>query len=158
MTRTNWKRLQPHSLRQALEMNKEFARQRHNLSVERIAERMGLPDHFALYKWMQNGRMPTVLIRSFEEVCGIDFVTRWLAASAGKLLIDTPSGKQISAEDLHTLQEVLNEVVGRLIKFYSNKADAPETLGAIQSAMESLAFHRGNVEKHMTPELEFGHE
>lgn len=158
MSRTNWKRLQPNSLRQALELNKEFARQRHNLSVERIAERMGLPDHFALYKWMQNGRMPTVLIRSFEEVCGIDFVTRWVAASAGKLLIDIPSGKQISAEDLHTLQEVLNEVVGRLIKFYSHKADAPETLGAIQTAMESLAFHRGNVEKHMTPELEFGHE
>ena len=102
--------------------------------------------------------MPVVRLRQFSMLCGSTFVIEYLATASGKLVIDIPTGRKISAEDLHTLQEVLNEVVGRLIKFYANKADSSETLGAIQTAMESLAFHRGNVEKHMTPELEFGHE
>lgn len=50
MSRRNWKHIQPTSLRQALELCKDHAKERHNLSVERIAERMGLADHWALYK------------------------------------------------------------------------------------------------------------
>ena len=71
MTRRNWKRIRPHSLRYALELCKEHARERRNLSVERIAELMGLADHWALYKWFQSGRIPANLIRPFEHVCGI---------------------------------------------------------------------------------------
>lgn len=33
MTRRNWKRIRPHSLRYALELCKEHARERRNLSV-----------------------------------------------------------------------------------------------------------------------------
>lgn len=33
-------------------------KERHNLSVERIAERMGLTDHWTVYKWIQTGRIP----------------------------------------------------------------------------------------------------
>ena len=44
MTRRNWKRIQPTSLRNALELCKDHAKERHNLSVERIAEQMGLAD------------------------------------------------------------------------------------------------------------------
>lgn len=42
MSRRNWKRWQPATLRDALKGCKDFALERHNLSVERIAERMGL--------------------------------------------------------------------------------------------------------------------
>ncbi|AOE92049.1 hypothetical protein LBM341_03799 (plasmid) [Ralstonia solanacearum] len=60
VTRRNWKRIRPTSLRHALELCKDYAKERHNLSVERIAESMGLADHWTLYKWFQNGRMQAI--------------------------------------------------------------------------------------------------
>ncbi|MHA6913023.1 hypothetical protein ACQUJO_07795 [Ralstonia pseudosolanacearum] len=155
MTRRNWKRIRPTSLRHALELCKDYAKERHNLSVERISESMGLADHWTLYKWFQNGRMPVNLVRPFESACGIDFVTRWQTASAGKLLIDTPTGRQADATDMQSLQELLNTAVGQLLQFYGGKAEAADTLAAIQQAMEGLAWHRGNVEKHSQPEFDF---
>ncbi|MFZ5659169.1 MAG: hypothetical protein ACOY5C_04850 [Pseudomonadota bacterium] len=156
MTRRNWNRVQPTSLRHALELCKDYARERHNLSVQRIAERMGLEDYWTLYKWIANARMPAVAIRAYETACGIDFVTRWYASSAGRLLIDIPTGRDATAADMQALQELLNAAVGRLLQFYAGKTDADETLSALQQAMEGLAWHRGNVEKHAQPELELG--
>lgn len=153
--RRNWNRIQPTSLRHALELCKDYAKERHNLSVERIAERMGLTDHWTLYKWFQNGRMPLNLVRPFEVTCGIDYVTRWQAASANKLFIDIPTGRNANASDMQILQELLNTAVGQLLQFYGGKAETSDTLAAIQQAMEGLAWHRGNVEKHAQPELDF---
>lgn len=156
MKRRNWKYAQPSSLRQALEWCKEFARERHNLGVERIAERMGLPDHSALYKWLANGRMPAVLIPVYERVCGINLVSRWLAATAGKALIDIPTGRTATAQDTQRLQEIFTETTGTLLAFYSGKHDAADTLAALQNALEELAWHRGNVQQHAQPQLELG--
>lgn len=156
MTRRNWKRTQPTSLRNALELCKEHARERKNFSIERIADEMGVADHWSLYKWIQSGRFPANLIRPFENVCGIDYVTRWLVASEGRVVIDVPTGRNASAADINTLQAVLNDAVGALIGFYASRADAEETLGTIQAALETLAAHRGNVLKHGEPELDFG--
>ena len=155
MIRRNWKRIQPTSLRHALELCKDFAKERHNLSVERIAERMGLTDHWTVYKWIQTGRIPANMIRPYETACGIDYVTRWLAASSGRLLIDIPTGRKADAADMQALQELLNTAVGQLLQFYGGKAEAGDTLAAIQQAMEGLAWHRGNVQKHAQPELDF---
>ncbi|MDF0606654.1 hypothetical protein HZU77_013470 [Neisseriaceae bacterium TC5R-5] len=156
MTARNWKAVQATSLRHALELDKDFAKERRNLSVERIAEQMGLADHWALYKWFQNGRMPLVLLASYESVCGADYVLRWLAASRGKLLIDVPTGRQVGAVDIQTLQSALNQSVGLLLAFSTGKAEAADTLASIQQAMEGLAWHRSNVEKNRQPELELG--
>ena len=84
MTRRNWKRWQPATLRDALKGCKDYALERHHLSVERIAERMGLEDHWALYKWIANGRMPLVLVPAYEHACGIALVARWMAATLRK--------------------------------------------------------------------------
>lgn len=156
MKRTNWKRLQPTSLRQALEWCKEHAREKRNLSIEGIAAKMGLADHWTLYKWINTGRIPAVMIAPYEAVCGIDFVTRWLAANAGKLIVDIPTGKKAKPEDMVNLQELLNSAVGSLLVFYAGKAEATDTLAAIQHGMEAMAWHRTNVQKHAQPELELG--
>ncbi len=153
MTRRNWKRIQPHSLRHALELCKDYAKERHNLSVERIAERMGQADHWTLYKWFQSGRMPVNLVPAYEAICGIDFVSRWMAASAGKLLIDIPTGRHATPADIQSMQGTLNDAVGGLLKFHAGKATAVETLAALAGAMAGLAWHYGNVEKHAQPEL-----
>lgn len=158
MLKRNWKRVQPTGLRNALELCKDHAREMRHRSVERIAEEMGLTDHWALYKWLQSGRMPVNLVRPYETSCGIDFVTRWLACSEGRLLISIPTGRHADPIEMAALQGVMHEAVGKLLAFYSGKADAEETLGAIQQAMEGLAWHRGNVQKHAQPELELDGE
>ncbi len=154
MSRRNWKRLQPSSLRHALELCKDYAKEKHNLSVERIAERMGLADHWTLYKWIQNGRMPICLVRAYEAVCGINYATRWLAASGGYLLIDMPTGRNASAEDIQVLQQTLNDAVGLLLQFHAGKGQEADTLAALQQGLEGLAWHHRNIERHLQPELE----
>ncbi|MBS1186700.1 MAG: hypothetical protein H6R04_718 [Burkholderiaceae bacterium] len=156
MSRRNWNRIQPSSLRNALELCKDFAKARRNLSVERIAEQMGLTDHWTVYKWIQSGRIPANMIRPYEAACGINYLTRWLAASSNHLLIEIPSGRTVNTEGVQALQESLHAAVGTLIQFYGGKAEADETLATIQNAMEGLAFHRANVKKHAEPELDLG--
>lgn len=154
MNRRRWKNARPTSLRHALELCKDFAIEAHNKSVQRIADEMGLPDHWALYKWLQTGRMPANLIRPYERVCNCDYVTRWIAASAGRLTIDMPTGRNCTAQDTQALQELLTTAAGKLLAFYAKNSEADETLSAIQEAMEGLAWHRGNVSQTQHPQLE----
>ncbi|OXS19843.1 hypothetical protein CGU37_22250 [Pseudomonas fluorescens] len=154
MNRRRWKNVRPTSLRHALELCKDFAIDVHNKSVQRIADEMGLPDHWALYKWLQTGRMPANLIRPYERVCNCDYVTRWIAASAGRLTIEMPTGRNCTAQDTQVLQELLTTAAGKLLAFYAKNSEADETLAAIQAAMEGLAWHRGNVSQTQHPQLE----
>lgn len=154
MSRRRWKNMQPTSLRHALELCKDFAKEIQNKSVDRIADEMGVADHWSVYKWLQTGRMPANLIRPYERACGCDYVTRWIAASAGQLTIAIPTGRNCTAQDTQALQEVLTTAAGKLLAFYAKNCDADETLAAIQAAMEGLAWHRGNVHQTQTPQLE----
>lgn len=158
MTRRSWKNVQPSSIRQAMEWSLEFAKERHNLSVERIAERMGQANHWALYKWLTEGRMPAVLIPAFEHACGISLVSRWLASTSGKLLIDIPSGRTCTAQDVNELQGVLNATTGALIAFYQGQLDADAAQAALQAGLTSLAWHRSNVQQHANPQLDLGEQ
>ena len=153
----NWKRVQPNSLRDAMRLCKDHALDKRHYSVERIADLMGITADL-LYKWLANGRMPAASIPAYEHFCGINFVTRWLAASTGHLMISIPTGRTATAGDINALQELLTAAAGKLIQFYANKADAPSTLAAIQQGMEELAWHKGNVEKHLQPEFSFNEE
>ncbi|MBC3813078.1 hypothetical protein H8K26_16675 [Undibacterium aquatile] len=156
--RRNWNALQASNLRQALEWCKEYARSRHNRSIERIAELMGLADHWSLYKWLENGRMPAVLIRSYEAACGIDYVTRWLAASSGKMLITIPSGRQLQDADVIGLHSGFASALELLTQFYAGKADVAATSEALTNHLQQVAFHHANVQKHGAPEFNFGEE
>lgn len=150
----NWKRVQPSSLRDALRLCKDYALEKKRYSVERIADLMGITADL-LYKWLATGKMPVNLVPNYEHICGISFVTRWLSASTGHLMIAIPTGRNASAQDMQQLQEVLNTAVGMLLKFHGGKAEADATLAAIQTGMEGLAWHKGNVEQHQQPGFEF---
>lgn len=151
----NWKRIQPTSLRSALELCKEHAQQRRNLSIERIALQMGVTDHWTVYKWIQSGRIPANMILPYETACGIDFVTRFLASSSGKLLIDMPTGRNLKDSDVVDLHSGFASALGLLADFYAGKADSSATLEALQNHMQDVAFHHANVSNHATPGLEF---
>lgn len=157
MTRRNWKRWQPASLRDALKGCKDFAQERHNLSVERIAERMGLEDHWALYKWIANGRMPAVLLPAYEHACGINLVARWMAATDGKLLVDMPRGRQAQPADMVELNTGFAQALQLLTDFYAGgeQADANATLEALRNHLQQVAAHQLNVAGFAEPELDF---
>jgi hypothetical protein len=155
MASRSWKKQQPRSIRHGMELCLEHARVKKNLSVDRVADEMGLPSKWALYKWMENSRMPIILVRPFEKACGADYVTRYIGHSAFKLLIDIPVGKRVTDTDINTLQGSFSEAIGLLLKFYDGKSEVDETLAALSEVMEKLAWHQGNVERYFQPELEF---
>ena len=156
MAKKNWKRVYPTSLRNALELCVEHAKERKNLSVERIADLMGEESHYTLYKWIDSGRMPAIKIRPFEHVCGIDFVTQYLAHSNNKLLVEIPTGKNANATDIATLSMAMQETSSILLQFYAGHATADAAIATLTLLMEDLAHARGNIQKNEQPELELG--
>lgn len=153
--RAFWKRLRPTSLRHALEACKEHAREMRNLSVQRIAERMALPDHWVLYKWIESGRMPAVCIPAYQEACGINLVTRWLAGTERRLLVDMPIGKPASAADLVQLGSGFQQAVQLLSDFYERGGGDPApVLEALGAHMQDVAHHHFNVSGFAEPQLE----
>ena len=152
-----WQRLQPTSLRHAMELCKDHARERLNKSMERVADDMGVSDHYALYKWIQSGRMPANLVRPFELACGINFVTRWYAASEGFLLVEIPTGRQAQPTDMVELNSGFAQALQLLTDFYSGgpKACPTTTLEALRNHLEQVAYHQRNVAAYTAPELEF---
>ncbi|WP_368921833.1 hypothetical protein [Comamonas aquatica] len=154
MIRRDWKRQRPHSLVHALRLCKEFAQERHNLSVERIADRMGV-SHDCLYKWLATGRLPAIQLPTFELACGCTYASAWLATASGKLVIDLPKGAKTHASDLVEFNTGFAEALQLLNDFHAGTADAQATLQALQRHLEQAAWHHANVAKHATPELDF---
>ena len=136
-----------------MELNVEFARDRSNLSIDNIADLMGLPSKWTLYKWLESGRMPANLIRPFEHACGATYMTQYIAGSAHKLLIDIPSGKPAKDGDLLALQTDFNDALNLLASFYKGDASADDTLSALTATLTQIAGHRANVSQALTPEL-----
>lgn len=158
MAKRNWKRVQPRDPRDAMDLCTQHALEKHNRSIETVASLMGLASKWTLYKYIQEASLPLRMIKNFEHACGIDLVSRHLAASGNKLVINIPIGKQCDADDLMQLQQVVNDAVGALLRFYDAKTDVPETLAAVQTAIEGFAWHRVNVQKSHQPELPFEEE
>lgn len=156
MTRRSWKHVHPNSLVHALRLCKEFAQERLNLSVERIADRMG-QSHDSLYKWLATGRMPAILIPPFEFACGCHFASDWLAASAGRLVVPMPVGSSVTEADLLAVNSSCAAALALLTKFYADpaSADLAMTTDALRAHLEQVAFHHANVARYAAPELEF---
>lgn len=157
MSRQNWKAVRPLDLRDAMEWCTKFAKAKHNRSVDSIADLMGV-NKWTLYKWMAEADMPARLIKTFEHACGIDYVSRWLVESSGKIVIAAPTGKKCGPRDIQELQKAYTDTVGHLLAFYEDLRDIDGTLAAMQTAMEHTTWHRGNVEKYRQPELPFDEE
>jgi len=154
MPRRSWNKVRPATLREAMKLCTEYALAKHNRSVDRIAELMGEPSPWNLYKWMSSGRMPANLIRPFEHACGATFVTQYIATSAHQLPIPIPKGQPATGQDIHDLQAAVTDATGQLLQYQRGEATAEETLAAIDRAMGGLAFQRANVEQDQQPALD----
>jgi hypothetical protein len=156
MTKRSWKHYRPTSLQDAIEACVEFARDKHQMSIERIADAMGLASKWTLYKYIESASIPARLIRPFETACRCSFVTAHLAASARKLLIDFPTGRKAEPADINAVQTACNGAVNALIQFADGSRDAVSaalTLSAVTHAIETLARERAEVERFSQPEL-----
>lgn len=149
-----WKRHVPTSLRAAVDDSLAYALEAHNLSVEQIAELMSYGSFWTLYKHLADLNLKLTQVRAFEHACGIDLLSRYFAAGAGRLVIDIPTGRAANAEDMQALQLNINQAVGALLAFYSGKEGADATLAALTTSMTELAWHRENVRKSASPELQ----
>lgn len=152
----NWKRIVPTSGQHAMKLCVDYARERHNLSVEQIADCMGVASAYTVYKWIASGRMPSNMIRPFELACRCPYVyvTQHIASSAHKLVCDMPKVKGSPSEDILALQESFSTAVSTLAKFYRDGSCPEETLGQLTRLMTDVASHRQRVEDHAEPELE----
>lgn len=156
MTAARWKHLRPTSLVHALRLCKEYAQARRNLSVERIADRMGA-SHDALYKWLATGRMPLVLLPAYEHVCGAHYASDFLAATAGRMAIPLPLGRKADGADLLAINASWANALQLLTQFYAAPASAdPEaTLAALRQHLEQVAYHHANVAAASAPQFDF---
>jgi len=150
-----WKRRTPTSLRQAVDESIDYFKEAHNGSVEKISDLMGYSSVWSLYKDLADLKLKINQVKSFEHATGIDLLSRYYAATAGRISIELPTGKTAGADSLNELQAALNDAVGALLKFYSGQKSAEETLDQINTGMQELAWHRVNVTQHAQPELEF---
>lgn len=152
MNRKNWRARQPKTMQEAIRLCLDYAMYKHNRSVARVADLVGVSE-WVVYKWMSEGSIPSKRIRPLEFACDATFVTRYIAASAQKLVIDIPAGRDADHSDLLDLQNALNEAVAALTRFYRGEADGGDVLATVTGAMERLAGHRENVVKAGDPEL-----
>lgn len=114
----------------------------------------------ALYASAQlaTGRIPGILIPTFEMACGAHFISDWLATSAGRMVIPMPTGRKATEAELLQISEDCAASMRKLAAFYADpsKADTTELMELLQRHLEQVAFHHHNVGRYQTPELEFG--
>lgn len=158
MTRRNWKKANPRTFGEAIEMCLDYAEQVHRRNADRVAEMAGEKSKWTVYGWAREENVPGRKILAFQHACGCDFITRYLAHSNDQLLVSIPSGRLPDGADVQKLQATLNAAVGSLLAFATGKADVDEVGHDLNLALESLAWHRENVHRAAQPELELCHE
>jgi len=136
-----------------MELCLKHARNRHRRSVDRVADLMGLANKWNLYKWMESGRLPAVLIPAFEHACGAHYVSEYLAYAAQRLAIEIPQGRT-DDESVAALQGMFADAVSLLVRFYRDEADADHTIAQLHRVLSATAWHRENIIKRIEPELD----
>lgn len=167
------KRQRANSLVHALRLCKEWAQAKRHLSVERIADRMGTT-HDSLYKWLATGRMPAILIPAYELACGCHYVSEWLAASSGALVVPMPTGRKAEGTELLDMNSSCAAALQLLTQFYAapQAADTEATLAALRLPQQLVdqvtllaiaglqlrqAVHSGHFRRGFLPVQHHGH-
>lgn len=135
-------------------MCKDHAKAKHNLSVERIADEMGLTA-VRLYQHLENGDMPLSRVRSYQRACRCNYVTLYMAHGDECMLIKIPNGKKLSDDQMLNINATFHTALSMLTQFYQTAENPEAALAALTSHMATTAWHRANIEKHLQPEFDF---
>lgn len=144
----------PSNFGDALNMCKDHAKIKHNLSVERIADEMGLST-VRLYQMLDSGDMPISRLLNFQRICRCNYVTRYLAHRDNFMLVKIPTGGKVSDELMLTINKSFHEALNELTEFYTHGQNPDIAIAALTKHMTNIAWHKGNVEKQMQPDLNF---
>ncbi len=148
-----WNKYTPNDIPQALQSSVDYGRENKNLSVQRVADLIGVNSQNTLYGWLASGRMPLVLVPAFENATGINLVTRFLAHGQDKLLVDMPTGRRPENRELTSLVINANQTFGQLMGFFDGSVDAKTVTAALDGLMADLSAQRKNIESFDQPEL-----
>ena len=131
-------------IRAAMRESLKFAKKEHYLDVADVADRMGLPNAWVLFKWAETGRIPALVIPAFEKACGTALLSRSLAEASGHLVIRARSHPIGSAADWSQVNLLVAQAMAEAAAVVA--APAPErrraTIKAINKAMDILAYMR----------------
>lgn len=125
----------------------------HNRGVKRVAELMGLKLD-TLYKKVAEDRITIGELAAFQHACGATDVTEYLCSQAHLHAVEIPHGRRLQATDAMDLQQNFSTAMALLIGFYKGESDQDETVSALTSIMGEIGWHRANVERANSPELE----
>jgi hypothetical protein len=151
--RTSISNSTPTSIRAAFELDRKHAGRYRRMSVERMAELRDITAS-ALYKQLEDGTMHASKLAGWFHDTGGKAVIRFLAAQAGGVFIEVPTGRKADATEVHKLQAALTESVGALLDFHKGAISAQDCIAHLWHGMENLAWHQENVRKSDQPELE----
>jgi len=156
MSRRTWSHMQPTTIGAAMETCLLYARERHNLSVDRVADRMGA-NKWSIYKWTANGRMPTALIRPFEHACQSPaWLTKHLCHGAHLLAVPIPTGRRIQPARINELQAACARSIELLAELPSGLMTPAAVVTQLTTTMEMIAAIRAAVQ-HEETELPLGY-
>jgi len=153
MSRKNWNQLVPRSLTESLQLCKEFAMANKQMSVPRIADRIGTsPD--MLYKHLGGATMPAYMLIPYMEACNRAYPLHYMAHSLNYLLVPMPRGRKAAHKTLIQLSQFCNAVMGQLLALESGECQPQDVTDQLTLLMENLAYHRLEAQKYDQPELD----
>ncbi|WP_027670065.1 hypothetical protein [Rheinheimera baltica] len=153
MSRKNWNQVIPRSLTESLQLTKDFACATKQLSVPRIADRMGCSTD-SLYKYLGGATMPTNLLIPFMETCHRVYPIQYMAHSLNMMLVPMPRGRKAEHKELVKLNMFCGEVMGKLLALHSGECSQQDAIDHLTLLIENLAYHRAEAGKLQQPELE----
>jgi hypothetical protein len=145
------------SLDEAIQMCADYAAEKLRRPPKVLADLMGVPLS-TVYRWLADSSMPLNRLRQFEAFCGCGYISEYLCAASGKIVINVPIGRGASVTTLAEAQTNSAHAFALLAKFYEKRASAEETVEALSITLSDLAYQRQNVAKHAEPELGFWDE
>lgn len=111
------------------------------------------------YRWLSDLSMPLNRVLQFEEFCGARYVSEYLCVANGRrVVIDIPTGRRPAVADLSSLQSAFADAAAVLCRYYGSGNEQTEAIASLTHAMTQAAYHRENVAKDRTPELQFDDE
>ena len=143
------------SLDHAIELAKHHAKER-RLPSKVMADLMGV-ELKTYYRWLLENTMPLNRIAQFEALTGSRYISEYLSVLHGdRVVIEIPRGRNGSTADIAKVQSQTAEAIALLAKWHEDGSGVDETIEALTRVLSTLAYHRENVKKVETPELEFG--
>jgi hypothetical protein len=95
-----------------------------------------------VYKWLQTGRLPLAEIPAFEQACGANHVSEYLASCGGYLLIKAPVAQGLPQVEFARVQWQVAKAILATATAAVDAGQTPDAVSALTVAINSLVAVR----------------